>query len=125
MAYVSKQDKAELAPAIKAVLKKYKMKGTISIEHYSILVVKVTKGAIDFTPYMMQGEWPRNYIEVNEHFMDKNYSGIALSFLNEMIAAMKGPDFYDRSDAMTDYFDRSHYLGLKIGNYLKPYELTC
>ena len=31
MAYVSKQDKAELAPAIKAVLKKYDMKGSISI----------------------------------------------------------------------------------------------
>ena len=38
MAYVSKQDKADLAPTIKAVLKKYKMKGTISIRHYLSLI---------------------------------------------------------------------------------------
>ena len=48
MAYVSKQDKAELAPAIKAVLKKYNMKGSISVRHHSTLVVKIKQGAIDF-----------------------------------------------------------------------------
>ena len=45
MAYVSKQDKAELAPGIKAVLKKYSMKGSISVRNHSTLVVKISQGA--------------------------------------------------------------------------------
>ena len=52
MAYVSKQDKARLAPGIKAVLKKYDMKGSISVRHHSTLVVKVKSGHIDFSDYM-------------------------------------------------------------------------
>ena len=35
MAYVSQKDKAELAPGIKAVLKKYKMKASIAVRNHS------------------------------------------------------------------------------------------
>lgn len=118
MAYVSKEDKAKLAPAIKAVLKKYGMKGSISIRHYSSLVVKIPKGRIDFSEGMLHG---REYIDVNQYHIDKQYSGEARDFLNELLAAMEGPDFYNRDDAMTDYFDRSHYTDIKIGEYDKPY----
>ena len=48
MAYVSQKDKAKLSPAIKAVLKKYKMKGTIAIKHHFSLVVNLQSGPIDF-----------------------------------------------------------------------------
>jgi hypothetical protein len=41
----------------------------------------------------------------------------------EMIAAMKGPDFFDHSDAQTDYFHRSHYIDINIGTWDKPYAL--
>ena len=34
MAYISQDDKAKLAPGIKAVLKKYSMKGTIGIQSW-------------------------------------------------------------------------------------------
>ena len=43
MAYVSKEDKKELAPMIKKVLAKYGVKGTIKINHYSTLVVTLRK----------------------------------------------------------------------------------
>ena len=125
MAFVSKEDKANLAPGIKAVLAKYKVKGSISVRHNSTLVVKVTKGEIDFSEYMMRGEYPRNYIEVNEYWMDEHYSGIVLQFMAEMIAAMKGADFFDHSDSMTDYFYRSHYVDLNIGTWIKPYVFTA
>ena len=48
MAYVSKELKSKLAPAIKAVLKKYDMKGTIAVRNHSSLVVNLKSGAIDF-----------------------------------------------------------------------------
>ena len=114
MAYVSKQDKADLAPTIKAVLKKYKMKGTISIRHYSTLVVKVSGGELDFGQYLQNAQWSRDYLDVNEYHIDKHYADNVpiKNFLNEL------------KDAMVDYFDRSHYTDIKIGSYNKPYKFV-
>ena len=118
MAYVSQADKKELAPAIKAVLNKYGMKGTIAVRHHSTLVVTVKSGAIDFSDYM-RGE---AYIDVNPYWIDQHYSGIARDFLNELLDAMKGPNYFNHDDAMTDYFHRSHYTDICIGTaWNKPY----
>jgi len=118
MAYVSQQDKKDLAPAIKAVLKKYNMKGSISVRHHSTLVVTVKSGAIDFSDYM-RGD---AYIDVNTYWIDQHYSGTARDFLNELLDAMKGPKYFNNDDAMTDYFSRSHYTDISIGSaWNKPY----
>jgi hypothetical protein len=122
MAFVSKQDKAELAPAIKAVLKKYKMKGSISVRNHSTLTVKITQGEIDFSDYFTHGD---GYIQVNEYWIDKNYDGVQQAFLNELLAAMKGTKYYNNDDAMYDYFDRSHYTNINIGMWNKPYALAA
>ena len=37
---------------------------------------------------------------------------------------MKGPKYFNNDDAMTDYFHRSHYTDIKIGEYGKPVEVT-
>ena len=87
MAYVSQADKKELAPGIKDVLKKYKMKASIAVRNHSTLCVKIKSGGIDFSDYM-RGE---AYIDVNEYWIDQHYAGIARDFLNELLAAMKGP----------------------------------
>ena len=118
MAYVSKQDKLELAPAIKAVLNKYDMKGSISVRNHSTLVVKIKQGAIDFADHFTHGE---GYIQVNEYWIDQHYAGIHRAFLNELLAAMKGTKYYNNDDVMVDYFDRSHYTNIYIGAWDKPY----
>ena len=41
MAYMNQNLKAELAPGIKAVLKKYGMKGSIAVRHNMTLVVNI------------------------------------------------------------------------------------
>ena len=105
MAYVSQADKKSLAPAIKAVLNKYGMKGSIRVRNHSTLCVTVKSGAIDLSEYM-RGE---AYIDVNEYWIDQHYNGIARDFLNELLEAMKGPNYFNNDDAMTDYFHRSHY----------------
>ena len=48
MAYIGQKEKKELAPAIKAVLKKFGMKGTIGIDHHRGLKVNLKEGVIDF-----------------------------------------------------------------------------
>ena len=117
MAYVSQQDKKELAPAIKKVLSKYGMKGSISIRHHSTLQVTLQSGAIDFKDYS-HGD---GYIQVNTYHIDSHYSGKAKAFLNELLEAMKGPKYFNNDDAMTDYFHRSHYTDINVGRWNKPY----
>ena len=119
MAYVSQQDKAKLAPEIKKVLSKYGMKGSISIRHHSTLVVTLQSGAIDFGEYT-HGD---GYIQVNVYHIERHYKGKAQAFLTELLAAMKGPDWFDKSDAMTDYFHISHYCDINVGKWNKPYFL--
>ena len=119
MAYVSQQDKKELAPAIKKVLSKYGMKGSISIRHHSTLVVTLQSGAIDFGEYT-HGD---GYIQVNVYHIERHYKGKAQKFLTELLAAMKGPGWFDKSDSMTDYFHVKHYCDINVGKWNKPYFL--
>ena len=119
MAYVSQKDKAELAPAIKKVLSKYGMKGSISIRHHSTLVVTLQSGAIDFGEYT-HGD---GYIQVNVYHIERHYKGKAQKFLTELLAAMKGPGWFDKSDSMTDYFHVKHYCDINVGKWNKPYFL--
>ena len=119
MAYVSQDDKSKLAPAIKKVLSKYGMKGSISIRHHSTLVVTLQSGVIDFKDYS-HGD---GYIQVNTYHIDSHYSGKAKAFLNELLDAMKGPKYFNNDDAMTDYFHRSHYTDINVGRWNKPYFL--
>ncbi len=119
MAYVSQKDKAKLAPEIKKVLSKYGMKGSISIRHHSTLQVTLQSGSIDFGEYT-HGD---GYIQVNTYHIDSHYRGKAKAFLTELLAAMKGPDYFNNDDAMTDYFHRSHYTDINVGRWNKPYFL--
>ncbi len=118
MAYVSQADKKRLAPAIKAVLQKYDMKGTIAVRNHRTLVVKLRSGRIDFAPYMHARD---TYIDVNVYWIDSHYTGVARDFLNELLDAMKGDRYFNDDDAMTDYFSRSHYTDIEVGAWNKPY----
>ena len=118
MAYVSQADKKRLAPGIKAVLKKYDMKGTIAVRNHRTLVVKLRSGRIDFSPYMHARD---THIDVNVYWIDSHYRGVARDFLNELLDAMKGDQYFNDDDAMTDYFSRSHYTDIEVGAWNKPY----
>jgi len=115
MAYISQEDKKELAPAIKAVLKKYNMKGSIGIRNYSTLVVNLKEGSLNLG----------SNSSVNVYWIEDHYQGVAKNFLNELLVAMKGPNYYNNDDSMTDYYDRSHYTDINVGKWNKPYILTA
>jgi len=118
MAFVSKEDKQKLAPGIKAVLKKYGVKGTIKVQHHMTLVVTLASGEVEFDN--------ASYRDINTYWVDTNYTGKTRDFLNELVEAMKGPDFFDHSDSMTDYFHRSHYIDIKLGrDRQRPYVCTA
>jgi hypothetical protein len=123
MAYMSQENKKELAPSIKAVLKKYGMKGSIGVRHHSGLVVNIKSGVIDVAANVVgrDGARPFNGSEqVNEFHLDSLYSGKLLSFLQELKAAMTVGN-WDKSDYMTDYFNIGWYIWINIGQWDKPY----
>ena len=138
MAYMNQERKAELAPSIKAVLKKYGVKGSIAVRNYSTLVVNIKSGKLDILENWYQKaieKGPRNnysdeikkpsYIQVNQFYIDKTYTGKVKDFLVELYSAMKGDDWYDRSDIMTDYFDTAYYMDIKVGDWDKPYSFEA
>ena len=112
MAYVSQEMKAKLAPTIKAVLKKYKVKGSIAVRNHMSLVVTIKEGAVNFG---------KDHIQVNPYHIDAHYAGKARSLLNELKAAMEGPEFFCEDDIQSDYLYRSHYIDINIGKWDKPY----
>lgn len=118
MAYVSQEKKKALAPAIKAVLKKYKMKASIAVRNHSTLVVNIKEGAVPFKE--------SDHYQVNEYHYENHYADnpTLVSFLSELISAMKGPDYYNNDNAMIDYYDRSHYTDINFGQWDKPYKMV-
>ena len=117
MAYVSKEDKKTLAPAIKKVLAEYGVKGTIKVNHHSTLVVTLRK--------VPAGLVTAKEIEdgVNIYHIENHFEGTAKKFLTKLLAAMKGNKWYDKTDIMIDYFDTAWYNDIKIGEWNKPVEM--
>lgn len=136
MAYVSQEMKAKLAPAIKEICKRYGVKASIAVRNHSTLVLNIKQSGIDFIGNYNKvcGAKPRpehlpfqpatKEIQVNPYWFHEHFSGVAKTFLTEMVAAMKGPDFFDHSDIQTDYFHRSHYIDINIGKWDAPYALV-
>ena len=124
MAYMSQEHKAKLAPTIKAICKKYGIKATLSVRNHMSLVLTVKQGNIDFYSDMaLEGANRKFHIQVNPYHYQSHFTGRARDFLSEVIPAMYGPDYFDESDAQTDYFHCSHYIDVNIGRWDQPYAL--
>ena len=135
MAYVSQELKASLAPAIKAICKKYGVKGTLAVRNHSTLCLNIKSGSIDFIGnsnevcgsdhyQVSRGFTPNKsgHDTVNPYHYKNHYSGKALKFLNEVMPLMNKGN-HDNSDLMTDYFDVGWYVDVNIGKWDKPYIL--
>lgn len=135
MAYVSQDDKAKLAVGVKAVLKKYGMSGTISVRHHSTLVVTIKSGKLDMISNynkVAKANYRGHFdfheaegsIDVNTHWFHQHFDGECKKFLEELINAMKGADYFDDSDSQTDYFACSHYYDVRVGKWDKAYQVV-
>ena len=135
MAYMNQERKQERAPAIKAILKKYNVKGSLAVRNHSTLVLNLKAGSIDFIAnsnrvcgenyyQVAQGFKPNTsgYSQINPYHFEKHYDGEALSFLKEVHEVMNDGN-HDRSDMQSDYFDVGWYSDVNIGQWNKPYIL--
>ena len=139
MAYMSQERKAQISPAVKAILKKYKVKGSLSVRNHSTLSLTIKSGAIDFVENFIQTDanvihgkkmsqdqidWIRKNqsVDVNPYWYHEHFSGTAKQFLREVLTAMNDGN-WDKSDIQTDYFDVGWYVDVNIGRWNKPYIL--
>ena len=130
MAWMSQEKKAELAPKVKAVLKKYGMKGSISVRNHSTLVISIKTGSLDmianYNDAMKNRPKPtywtpaKDSLDINPHWYDEHFTGDAKKFLKELFDAANAGN-HDRSDSMTDYFDVGWYVDVNVGGWNKPY----
>jgi hypothetical protein len=140
MAYFNQERKQEKSPAIKAILKKYNVKGSLSVRNHSTFVLNIKSGSIDFVENFIttdskvmhgrkmsqeQIEYIRknNSLDVNPYWYQEHYSGKALDFLKEIFDAMNEGN-WDKSDIQSDYFNVGWYVDVNIGKWNQPYELV-
>ena len=134
MAYFNQERKAQLAPAIKAILKKYKVKGSLAVRNHSSFVLNIKSGAIDFIGNynntvaaqpggFRSGNPAVKSLDVNPYWYQEHFDGRALNFFKEIFAAMNVGN-HDRSDIQSDYFDVGWYVDVNVGAWNQPYELT-
>ena len=123
MAYMSQEKKAKIAPAVKAILKKYNVKASLAVRNHMTLVLNVKQGPIDFIKDFGNPEDAAKFgIQVNPYWYHEHFVGESKKFLTEVITAMNDGN-HDRSDIQTDYFDVGWYVDVNIGQWNKPYAL--
>ena len=140
MAYFNQDRKAEKSPAIKAILKKYGVKGSLAVRNHSTFVLNIKSGKIDFVENFIatdsnvmhgrkmsqdQIEYIRKNqcLDVNPYWYQEHFSGVAKAFLFEIFNAMNAGN-HDNSDIQTDYFDVGWYVDVNVGSWDKPYTVA-
>lgn len=138
MAYMNQERKAKIAAAMKPILKKYGVKATLSVRNHSTISLNIKSGKIDFIENFIKTDEShihakrmssnqidyireKQNLDVNPYWFQDHFSGKAKNFLTEAFRALKSADWYDESDAMTDYFNIAYYVDVNIGKWNKPY----
>jgi hypothetical protein len=126
MAYMNQEKKKIIASKLKPVLKKYGVKGTLSVRNHMSIVLNVKAGKVDFfTDYGDREDAAKFGIQVNPYWFQDHFTGKSKKFLEEAFAALKSAGYYNNSDAQIDYFDTAYYYDINIGKWNKPYALEA
>lgn len=138
MAYMNQERKAKIATALKPILAKYGVKGSLSVRNHSTIVLTLKSGKIDFIENFIKTDMDKNYgrpmqadqieylrknqtMDVNPYWFHEHFTGSAKAFLTAAMKALKSADWYDESDAQVDYFNIAYYVDVNIGKWNKPY----
>ena len=137
MAYINQDMKKVIAAKLKPVLAEYGLTGTLSINHHSSITLTLKKGPIDFYGEMRSfyAHDPRSLSEnrfvdydspltINRYYITETWSLHTSIVLKEILAALKGADWYDKSDSRSDYFNTAYYIYIEVGNDNSLYQLV-
>lgn len=130
MAYMNQDKKKIIKANLDKVLKPLGIKYGLRVDNHMSINCTIKSGSVDFIGNLRQRtgdtfklHTDRGYVQVNPYWYSEHFTGEAESIINQVIDALKSADYYDKSDAMVDYFDTAYYMHLNIGAWDKPYEL--
>jgi hypothetical protein len=126
MAYMNQEKKARIAENLNPILKKYGVKGSLSVEDNLAIVLTMTSGPIDFigdlTDVTADGKdrMRKHYeITVSIYGYQQHFSGESLTFLSEIFPVLTSEGWYRKID------DVAYYINVNVGkSEKKPYTLT-
>ena len=130
---MNQEKKSIIKAAMDKVLKARGFKYSLRVENHMAIACTIQSGPVDFIgnfrdktgkTFELPGR-DKGHMQVNLYWLEDHYSGQALQILQECAQALQAAGYYDRSDAMTDYFDTAYYMHLNIGAWDKPYQLTA
>jgi hypothetical protein len=125
MAYISAQDVQAIRTELKQKFPKWKFavrkgSGSLSVD------VNIMQGTESFDDQFSNG---RRYAQVNQYWIKDHFADSserqAIEMINEIMhnapGRAGGKQYFDESDAMTDYFHTAFYTHLSIGKWDKDY----
>jgi len=126
MAYMNQAKKAVIKANLDKVLKPLGVKFSLRVSNHMAITCTIKSA-----PWDMLGdrtsrglsEFERDYASVNPYWFEEHYTGRTKDVLAKVVDAIKSADYYDRSDAMIDYFDTAYYYHVYIGSYDKPFQV--
>jgi len=132
MAYLNAADVAQIRKELKETFPRFKF-GVRKRDGMAVAVT-VKSGPTDFSSiFKDEYSQKRGYAQINGYHIDSFYGEHAPFFnkVQEIIKTApargdgfrKGEGWYDRSDAMTDYFDTAYYIDITVGAWDQPYEV--
>ena len=122
MTYFNQEMKAAIAPKIKATLKKYGLKGSLSVRNNSSVVLTIKSGKINFFDGF-NSQVSGGNIDVNPYHYRNQFDGVSRDALTELFDILNTGN-WDNSDVMTDYFDRGWYVYVNIGKWNQAYNVV-
>ena len=137
MAYMNQARKAVIKANLDKALKGTGVKYSLKCSNLSITCT-IKSAPVDFIAnsnetcgadfYQTSRGFQTNttgYDQVNHYHYRDHYSGKAKELMTKIVTAIYSGDYYDRSDAQTDYFDTAYYAHINIGKWDKPFVVTA
>ena len=129
-AFMNQDRKKVIAQAVKPVLAKYGVKGSLKVRNHMTIVLTIKEGKLDFWNDRNREAFRGSladmfpgHLDVNPYHHQTHYTGQSKAFFAEVFQALKAADWYDKSDAMVDYFNTAYYMDVQVGKWDKPYVL--
>lgn len=130
MAYIKKEDIAAIRKELKAAFPTVKF--SVRNRDHSAADITVVS-AKDNEHGLKEVIGDSKYVNINHYHIDTNYADnkAACEFLNKVNEIAHnapgragGTEYFNESDAMTDYFHTAFYVDISVGRWDKPFTMA-
>tara|TARA_R100001510_G_C7645678_1_gene203040 strand:+ start:1544 stop:1966 length:423 start_codon:yes stop_codon:yes gene_type:complete len=138
MAHITTDDVKHIRDTLKKELPQYKF--SVVRDHYSSVSIAFMKGTAfkdyeyrdRYTHETKIGTLNEGHHQINHYHLEDFYGEENAKILNKVSeiahtapAKNGGTAWYNKSDAMIDYFDTAYYVHISIGKWNKPYQIAA